>query len=185
MPSFLQNSLNFHHQIKRSVFCRDNDWQADSGVYSGDCSGLILTLLEQYQPALLLQLNQAYGSRPKAFEIYNWFQKIPNTVTLKHTLNDVAAGDLIMWRKLNPPKTGDTGHLAVVIEVGETHHQRLPIKVMDASKQAHDNDDCERPGVACGWMQLTADEQGAVNGYIWSTEVKKAKRTSIVIAHLD
>lgn len=185
MNSFLQNSLHFYEQINSSFFCRENDWQGDSGTYRGDCSGLILTLLEQHEPALLLQLCQEYRSRPKAFEIYDWFKQAPQTVTLKYTLADVVPGDLIMWRKVKPPKSGDTGHLAVVIEIGEAHNQRLSIKVMDASKQAHDDDDRARPGVACGWMQLTADEQGVVNGYIWSTELKKAKRTSIVIAHLD
>lgn len=185
MHSFLHNSLKFYQQLKGSAFCRENDWQVDIGVYRGDCSGLILTLLEQHKPALLLQLCQEYGSRPKAFEIYDWFKQAPKAVTLKYTLADVAPGDLIMWRKVNPPKSGDTGHLAVVTETGEAHNQHLSIKVMDASKQAHDDDDRARPGVACGWMQLTADEQGAVNGYIWSTELKKAKRTAIVIAHLD
>lgn len=185
MNSFLQNSLNFYEHINSSVFCRENDWQADSGTYRGDCSGLILTLLQQHQPERLSALTQQYGPRPKAFEIYEWFKQPLTAVTLKNTLSEVAPGDLIIWRKLNPPKSGDTGHLAVVIEIGESDKQRLRIKVMDASKQAHDHDDRDRPGVACGWMQLTADENNAVNGYIWSTELKKAKRTSIIIAQFD
>lgn len=185
MPKFLHNSLNFYQQVSHSVFCRENNWQADSGIYSGDCSGFILTLLQQYRPSLLLELTKQYGHRPKAFQIYDWFKQPNTAITLKNTLADITPGDLILWRKLNPPKSGDTGHLAIVIEIGESQHRCLRIKVMDASKQAHDHDDRDRPGLACGWMSLTADDSGYVNGYIWSAELKKSKRTSIVIAHID
>ena len=207
---FLQTCLDFKRRLKDCHFCRENNWTPSSGLYRGDCSGFILTLLKLHNPKLLHDLQQhSNNNRPKAFEIHNWLKQSPNGVNLRQQLTDIQPGQLLSWRKINPPKSGDTGHLAIVLEVLEVDQknkltffreqhrgqhlenqlknhreksQRLSIKVLDLSKQAHDHDDLPRPGIACGWMQLTADDSGIVNGYIWSSELKKSKRTDIIIA---
>lgn len=186
MKSFLNHCEDFYRQLRDSVFCRENDWQADARIYRGDCSGLILTLLELYQPALLQALQQAANTeRPKAFQIYDWLASKPHGVKLYSQLDDIKAGQLLAWRKVSPPASGDTGHLLVVLEVGEVVQQQLAIKVLDCSKQAHDSEDKDRPGIGCGWMTLSADANLEVNGYVWSKTLKKAKRTAIVIAELE
>ncbi len=187
--SLLRTSLNFYRQVRLSAFGRENNWQPETGEYRGDCSGLLLTLLEQHSCTHFQQLcAHAQSPRPKAYQIYDWLSQPQTGITLSRRLDAVQPGDIIIWRKLNPPKSGDTGHLALVLELGEldaNREQQLSIKVMDVSKQAHDLDDRDRPGIACGWMRLTADSDGCVNGYIWSTELKKAKRTQILVAHID
>ena len=195
--SLLRTSLHFYRQVRLSVFCRENNWQPETGEYRGDCSGLLLTLLKQYDCRRYQQLcAHACSLRPKAFQIYDWLSQPQSGIRLNQKLNAVQPGDIIIWRKLNPPKSGDTGHLALVLELGEldTNHQQqqqqqqqqqLSIKVMDVSRQAHDRDDRDRPGIACGWMRLTADSDGFINGYRWSTELKKAKRTQVLVAHID
>jgi len=195
MPStsfhFLQTCIDFKRRLNDCYFCRDNNWTPDTGIYRGDCSGFILTLLQLHDPKLLNDLQQySKNNRPKAFEIHDWLKQSPSGVNLKQQLSDIQPGQLLSWRKINPPKTGDTGHLAIVLEISQQVQRKAPqknnnilsIKVMDLSRQAHDYDDLPRPGIACGWMQLTADDNGIVNGYIWSSELKKSKRTDILIA---
>ena len=186
--SFLQTSIHFYRQVRLSFFCRENNWQPETGEYRGDCSGLLLTLLEQYDCNRYQQLcAHAHSPRPKAFQIFDWLSQPQAGIRLNNRLDAVQQGDIIIWRKVTPPKSGDTGHLALVLELGalDPNQQQLSIKVMDVSKQAHDMDDRDRPGIACGWMRLTADSDGCINGYIWSTALKKTKRTEVLVAHID
>lgn len=183
--ALLQASHSFIEQLQQSIFCRENSWHADTGVYRGDCSGLILTLLEQSHPLQLQALQREQQSqRPKAFQVFDWLEQAPPGIQLYQSFAGIKPGQMIGWRKVNPPKSGDSGHLAIILKVGTQQGRTLDIQVLDCSKQAHDKDNRSRPGVACGWMQLTADDEGKINGYIWSSKLSKAKRTKVLVAEL-
>lgn len=182
MPEFIDTCKNFYRALQGSEFTRDNHWLPDVGIYRGDCSGLILQLLARFNhPRYSAEFWQdATGSaRPKAWQLFDYFQR--QGAGDGHYLQ-LAVGDLLLWRKRNPPKSGDTGHALVILAVGDycSQTQTLMVRVLDASKRPHDHDSRQAPGVGLGDMRLSLDSDGIVNGYIWSAEEPKRARNQIL-----
>ena len=107
--------------------------------------------------------------------VFELFDFLDGKACVKYRYSELAVGDIILWRKNIVPRKGDSGHIAIITELMEDGW----IRVYDYSKQPHSNESCIRPGTGIGTMKLILDGD-EINGFIWSKENKKTKRTKVL-----
>lgn len=108
----------------------------------------------------------------RVYELYDFL--LPKKV-VKTNYSSLDVGDIILWRKNIIPSKGDTGHIAIIDKIIGNGR----IRILDYSKLAHSNDDCKRPGLGYGEMNLILEDDNIV-GFVWSDEIKKTKITKVL-----
>ncbi len=112
---------------------------------------------------------------------YQFFDFLEEAKEKKTKYSELEVGDIICWRKTVIPQKGDTGHLAVVVDIlGDG-----VVRVYDCSSLPHDNDEGVRPGLGEGDLKIILKDD-EMTGFIWSSEHKKTKFTKVLaISHQD
>lgn len=127
-----------------------------------DCSGLFNLLCDA------LGITKPFNiERPKAVDYFSLLQEVGSD-----NVGNLTQGCVLAWRKEVLPKSGDTGHVAMVcgpVEHLSAGHYLVP--VVDASKACL--------GIAERTLELFSDERGKIQGVRLSAADKKIKRTAI------
>ncbi len=112
----------------------------------------------------------------RACEMYDELDQSSNFQRVK-SFSEIKPGDIIMWKKDIIPRSGDSGHVAII------HSVSLPfVRVIDCVKEAHFNDSRKLTGSAVGEgdIKIILDESKCVaKGFVWSDSRKKTKFTKI------
>ena len=127
-----------------------------------DCSGFVNRLFAA------LKLKTPYGlTRPKAVHYFGILQEIGS-----NRIDTLKPGSLLAWRKMVLPKSGDTGHVLVVMdEPQKLSDQCYSITVVDATKKYG--------GLTRREIKLYTNESGILIGVRFSLDDKKVKHTAI------
>ena len=146
--------------ISQKQFARDVSLTESQLVC--DCSGLIFLLEDHFQIKPPFQVE-----RPKALHYFALLQEIGSD-----KVDKLEPGNILAWRKDNPPKSGDTGHVLIVaskprqLDVG-----LVDVDVYDATKR--------EKGLAKRTIQLQVDDLGCLIGVKLHASDTKIKRTPI------
>lgn len=184
MSEILKIINNIHQKITETSFSRDSFIDEKKGHYHLDCSSFFSIVLNDIDKNAFNLLKSNNSNRLKASDYYDFFQNENSfgeyNVVRESSLN-VMAGDILIWRKINPPKSGDTGHIVIIKEVLEVVGQsEIKATVYDCTKLPHDNDTrTKQGGVGHGEMIFTFVNK-SITGYIWSKLNGKNKRTEIL-----
>ncbi len=147
-------------------FSRFPQWQEDQ--LRCDCAGLI-TLFLKDQGKFPTDL----GERPKACQYFEWLNESPLKKTTIHQLDRY---DILMWKKSNPPQSGDTGHLLLLLsrpkKVNDTTYT---IKILEVNRF---------DGLTKRPISLKTFKDGRLKGVAWHPSNKKVKETIIIGADL-
>jgi hypothetical protein len=155
----------FLDNINENTFSSENFIDEDKGIFRVNCSGLAKYIFKKLGTSI---------ESHKAFEIFDELKERSFV-----DINELEAGDLIIWRKNNVPKTGSTGHMAIFLEEVSRDENSMTVKVLDASKKMHDNDSRSEPGIGIGEFKIIRDGLKP-KGFIWSKIDKKTKITEII-----
>jgi hypothetical protein len=167
--------------IKSTSFKRGGEFSALDGQYHCDCSSYINSILSIIDKNLYLKL-LGQRSRLKAIDYFELAKSNDSLIKHHSDIQKLQAGEVLVWKKENPPKSGDTGHMLVVLKKPEKIDEgRWKILVSDCTKISHDRDSREdtSKGVGRGEMILLT-ENSKINGYIWSTSIPKNKITEVL-----
>ncbi len=143
-----------HKQFARSA-------QVTSDTITCDCAGFLSLLLE----ALAIKRPWCLAE-PRAMHYFGLLQEIGSS-----SIASLTAGNVLAWRKQLPPKTGDTGHVLIVMSEPRLVADGLyRLDVVDASKV----------GLGLSRREIELQCQGqAIIGVRFDLRSKKIKRTSI------
>lgn len=133
-----------------------------------DCSGLFKVLFEQCHVSMPFQLE-----RPKAMHFFSVLQEIGST-----SVTSLKPGHLLAWRKEQPPRSGDTGHVLITADVPiKLENNRYSVVVYDSTKRAG--------GLSRREVELFTNDQGGLIGCRLHRDDSKIKRTQIYHAALS
>ncbi len=157
----------------------DQVWDTSDGIYKVDCSGYANRVVEDAVPEAYDELKDYRNTtRPKSHDYYYFFKSISKGGTKGRwrrpaRFQDIAPGDLLVWRYKTIPDTGSTGHTTIV--VGKPYRDYrwknvYAIRVTDAGKSGHseDNRGSNGSGIGAGIMLIKVDSQGQPVEYAWS-----------------
>lgn len=165
------------HQILNNItetsFLRGGEFTQLNGLYHCDCSSYINSILKILDFSLYRNLCSD-RSRLKAIDYFN-LSSSNALISYHQKISNIRVGDILVWSKKNVPKTGDTGHMAIVLTLPILERKGVwRIQVSDSSKMIHDNDSRTSSGVGKGEMFLL-EKNDEIIGYIWSTKRAKNK----------
>ncbi len=127
-----------------------------------DCSGFINLLFNALGLPLPYQIE-----RPKALHYFAVLQEIGST-----HISTLKSGHLLAWRKEQPPRSGDTGHVLLVMsEPTAIDAARYRVTIVDASKQQN--------GLAQRDIELHTDTAGTLVGVRLHLNAPKVKRSAL------
>jgi hypothetical protein len=162
----------------------------NNGSYFYDCSGLLDYALGRMRPADLKPIPHA-GARPLAGDIEGYLQRgLTGPIEGWQALARVDAlgpGDVIAWQATEDSKTGDTGHVMVVLEAPTQNSGRAAewlVRVADSTLSPHalDSRHPGTTGLGTGTIGLVVDESGAPTAFYWRGGVSpQAKPTQIAL----
>lgn len=162
--------------LSETSFLRDGEIASLNGSYHCDCSSYINSILKLIDENLYIEL---LGSE-RRLKAKDYFELTNSRATSHNKISKIIPGEILVWKKKNPPNSGDTGHMAIVLESPiEVSKDRWKVRVSDSSKQIHDNDSRAEYGVGSGEIILITDND-SITGYIWSSSVKKNKITDVL-----
>lgn len=142
-----------------------------------NCSSIFNYYFEKYHSKIYNKWIQDFKI-PKAKDYFNFIMSEQNFRMIE-SVNNLKKYDFICWKKINPPKHGDTGHLMVLLDKELIDKDTLRVKVFDCSKRHH-NHVFGSGSARVGYMYLILNNQVPI-GYKWSDEVKKTKFTKILM----
>jgi hypothetical protein len=161
-----------------------------SGSYFYDCSGLLDYAVGRVRPADLKPIPHT-GARPLAGDIEGYLHRgMTGPVEGWQALARVDAlspGDVVAWQATEDSKTGDTGHVMVVLEAPTQNSARAPewlVRVADSTLSPHalDSRHPGTTGLGTGTIGLVVDEGGAPTAFYWRGGVSpQAKPTQIAL----
>lgn len=169
----LDDAFHILENIVDNSYSSENYIEEQKGIYRTNCSGIIIHLLKKNGISLPFK---------KAYEYFDFFKN--SDYQKIERIDDLAPGDLIIWRKNNIPKKGTTGHMALCVGHIDKTSDRGTIRVFDCVKMKHDNDTRRENGIGLGDLVLL-HEDGVANGFIWSSESSKTKYTEVLIIRLN
>ena len=180
IDTFLQKIDELLLSLVKTSFKRGALFEDLNGHYECDCSGLISSLL------LLCSKNyyaQIKGNREslKAVDYFALTEEETIPIKWHQRIDQLSSGQCLVWKKQKIPKSGDSGHIAVALDSPVEIKEGLwAIKVLDSSKLPHDQDSRQdgANGIGVGIMYLLVRDS-IIEGYIWSSEIKKNKRVEI------
>ena len=174
--------------IRETSFSREPYINQSLGIYHLDCSSFLSLILKELSEAALIDIQSQFTNKIKAKDFFDIFQKINNFGEYKiskEKIENVESGDILIWRKVNPPKSGDTGHIIIIKNIIEVRSNYIKVTVFDCTKLKHDNDTrSENGGVGHGEMKILIKNKD-VTGYVWSKENHKNKLTHILHIRLS
>lgn len=144
-----------------------------------DCSGLFNLLFKEI-----------VGQQINNLKAYQYFDLINSHTSIhemqfqkKNKITDLKVGDVICWRKRLVPKSGDTGHMALVTkEAKQIDHHCFELEILDCSKTVHDFDTRVKTtnAIGIGKIKIYSNDVDEMIGLMWSSDKKKTKRTPIL-----
>jgi len=179
---YFNSLLNFSRQ---NIFSRETFIDIDEGIVRADCSGIFNSFFknldENSYDKLLLKFEKKRLQASDYFELFSDDFPFSNHFEFKviKDLRNLKAGDIFAWKKMNIPKSGDTGHMGILLSpLEKIEKNKYKASVADVSKNPHD-EDIREEGLGSGIMYFICDDSFELSGYIWSTQRKKNKRTRI------
>jgi DTW domain-containing protein YfiP len=152
-------------------FSRSPSWKGNK--LKCDCAGLITLLYQKVT-------GREYLKPPaKAIDYFHAFKKEisgsrqPNE---QKRVMDFKKYDVLCWKKQNPPKTGDTGHLLILLS--------RPKKITDTSFQVKILEVNQFNGLEKRCLTLHSFVDGRLKGIAWHPNTTKVKVTEIVVHSL-
>lgn len=164
----------------KTRFKRGGHFLELNGHYECDCSGLINSLLFMCSKDLYIKIKGDLEAL-KAVDYFNIATDSSLPINWHQRIDLLCGGECLVWRKQQIPKSGDSGHIAIVLDRPKEVKKGLwSVKVFDCSKIPHDEDSRqnEATGIGVGTMFLLVRDN-IIEGYIWSSELKKNKRIEI------
>jgi hypothetical protein len=159
-------------------FARDEHFKSLSGDYFCDCSSYINSILIILDTSFYDSL-KGNLRRLKASDYFDLATK-SEYINSHCSIDKLIAGEVLVWKKQNIPKSGDTGHMAIVMSPPVKEREGLwRVEVSDCSKMLHDNDSRELSGVGKGEMFLITSDKKII-GYIWSSKRSKNKLCDVL-----
>lgn len=135
---------------------------------SCDCAGLITLLLKEQNlfPKELIET-------PKVKDYFEWLASSPEKKT---TIQEIDRYDVLAWKKENPPKSGDTGHILLLL--------RRPKKLGNNEYQVQILEVNRFDGISKRIVHLTTYNDGRLKGIQWHPHNQKVKETTLLAGSL-
>lgn len=163
-----------------------------AGRFDYDCSGFVGYALAQVNGAALLEVRNQPGKRPLAKDFEAFFSKLSvlgsNHWVAVRTVDALAQGDVIAWRRPASSQSRNTGHVMVVAAAAL---QRAPgefvVPIVDSTAVPHGRTDersARGSGLGMGSIVLLVDAQGRPTGFRWSPKSHRAWETDISMGRL-
>ncbi|OUR96687.1 hypothetical protein A9Q84_10110 [Halobacteriovorax marinus] len=166
--------------LSHTGFFRGGEFSELSGKYFCDCSSYINSLIKLIDPLLYTELLNE-RERLRACDYFDLAKNKNSSIAYHQSIDKVVVGEILVWKKTNIPKSGDSGHMAIVLSVPEEIAEgRYKLLVSDCSKILHDMDSRVDGGVGSGVLTLLVDAKKCITGYIWSSERAKNKVTDVL-----
>lgn len=135
---------------------------------SCDCSGLITILLKEQN-----LFPKGLEKTPKVKDYYQWVVK---EELQKTTIQELDRYDVLLWKKTTPPKSGDTGHMLLLL--------KRPKKLSNCSYELSILEVNRFSGLSKRKVEVTTFNDGRLKGIAWHPEKTKVKETTIIGASL-
>jgi hypothetical protein len=159
------------------------------GKFFYDCSGLVDYALSQVLPADAEALPTSTSVRPLAGDIEHYLHgglagSIGGWQAIAR-VDELGPGDVVAWLATEDSKTGDTGHVMVVLAAPTRNPVRRDewlVRVADSTLSPHalDSRHAGDTGLGTGTIGLHVDGLGAPTAFYWQGGVsKQAKPTDI------
>lgn len=151
----------------------------NSKVLKCNCSSIFNHYFEQH---FFSVYNKWKALNNKSLKAKDYFFVMESGLHFKkiETIDFLKKYDFMCWKKMNPPKNGDTGHVVCVLDWKIISDDKVVITVFDCTKTPHSSDERSQ---ACGVGEMILIVQNKIPiGYQWSNLVKKNKLTKIVMA---
>jgi hypothetical protein len=172
-----------HYQHTTSV-------DENNGSYFYDCSGLLDYAVGRVRPADLKPIPHT-GARPLAGDIEGYLHRgltapIEGWQALAR-VDALGPGDVVAWQATEDSRTGDTGHVMVVLEAPTRNSARAAewlVRVADSTLSPHalDSRHPGTTGLGTGTIGLVVDEGGTATAFYWRGGVSpQAKPTQIAL----
>lgn len=160
------------------------------GVYVLDCSGFVDHVLQETSPHAYSSLVSATGAdAPASQHYYNFFTELsadPDSYWNKvENVNDLRAGDILVFRYKNRRGTETGGHVMVVMDKPLRNEEVFLVRVADSAPSGHSED--TRPGntsgIGIGTLLLKANTRtGQPAAFAWGLGGYWNKNVSIAMA---
>ncbi|ATH08470.1 hypothetical protein BIY24_11070 [Halobacteriovorax marinus] len=175
--SLLDSIFKIKTSLKTTSFKRGGLFYSYSGDYHCDCASFFSSLLSIERPKLYKDI----VGEAKYFKSYEFYDYVRNHFEFKSHYSKLEVGDILCWRKDSVPKSGDTGHMAIVIDLEMSTKKSLRrVRVFDCTKTPHACDTREQSGVGEGDIFLQVNSNDEIQGVRWSDKIDKIKRTQII-----
>jgi cell wall-associated NlpC family hydrolase len=156
-----------------------------SGTYFYDCSGLVDYALRRVLPADAAALPTSTSARPLAGDIERYLHgglagPIDGWQAIAR-VDGLRPGDVVTWLATEDSKTGDTGHVMVVLAAATPNPARPGewlVQVADSTLNPHalDTRHTGETGLGTGTIGLVSDSGGAPTAFYWQGGVSRAAK---------
>lgn len=152
-----------------------------SGSFMYDCSGMLDYALSRVLPADAAALPTSTSVRPLAADIERYLRAASGSVDgwqAVSRVDELGPGDVAAWLATENSKTGDTGHVMVVLAPPTRNPARRDewlVQVADSTLSPHANDS-RRPGqtgLGTGTIGLLSDDGGGPTAFYWQGGVSQ------------
>jgi len=159
----LSNVLREISQFTHQSFSRERILSLENKNLSTDCSGVIHCLKD------IIPIKSPFPHSFKASDIFDFCLE----EGAKENIFNLRKNDLIIWKKQIIPKSGDTGHICILmsrpIKLDESHWR---VQVFEVSKGAS--------GSTIRDITLITEKDGVLTGVQWHPNTKKVKKTKVI-----
>jgi len=158
-----------------------------AGSFDYDCSGMLDYALQRALPGPAAALPIDAGTRPPAADIEHYLHRgLAGQINGWQTLgrvDELSAGDVVAWLATEDSKTGDTGHVMVVLARPRPNPARAEewlVNVADSTLRPHaaDSRHAVQTGLGTGTIGLVADQQVVPIAFYWQGGVSKSSKAT-------
>jgi hypothetical protein len=184
-------------QMRVSTYSHHTHVDESAGLFEYDCSGLLVYALSRSVPDALNAVQATSGRRPRSVEFVTFLESLSVGGTRGRwqrllRLQDLQAGDVIVWRKPPGSRSTNTGHTLIVhgpITADPATPTAFIVPISDSTEAPHGPGDARyaerRTGLGLGEIVLIGDGNGAPVGYRWSPANRsREKVTTIALGRL-
>lgn len=174
---FLNTVCKIKDSLVKTSFLRGGQFSNYNGDYHCDCSSLISSILKIERPQFFQSISHG-KSNLKSSDFFNFAKE---SLNYTRNIEEILPGSLICWRKDQVPKSGDSGHIAIILDSPIKDKLNFyKLRVFDSTKTPHSNDSRAHQGVGEGDLYLQCNGRGEILGLKWSDDLSKVKRTEII-----
>jgi hypothetical protein len=168
-----------------------------AGAFDYDCSGFLVYALSRAAPDALAAVQATTKRRPRSVELVSFLESIPAGTSRGRwnrvaRVQDLAAGDVIVWLKPPESHTSNTGHTLLVrgpAVADPMSPSSFVVPIIDSTARPHGRSDPRsaerRTGLGRSEIVLVADGAGAPLRYRWSRAGRSPeKATTIALGRL-